>query len=114
MGYYSNVRAITTKKGYERFLELIYDDDRWFIDDYPWFSRTEYNDTVMFGWNDVKWYEGYPEVDAVMSAIETLASEGYPFEYLRIGEEFDDIETREHNPEELNRHIATARIIYSY
>ena len=114
MGYYSNVRAITTKKGYERFLELIYDDDRWFIDNYPGFSRTEYDDTVLFGWNDVKWYEEYSEVDAVMGALEIIASDGHPFEYLRIGEELDDIEVREHDPDKLNRHIAIARTIYSY
>ena len=114
MGYYSCASAITTKKGYERFLELIPDDSRWFFEDYPAFSRIEYNDTVMFSWNDVKWYEGCPEVEAVMDALETIASEGHPYQYLRFGENFEDVDEREHNPNELNRHIAIARVIYSY
>lgn len=115
MGYYSNVRINTTNEGYERFMKLVPESELWFFK--PGccgFRLVKYDDTVVFGWQDAKWYDGYSEVDTVMRAIRTIASEGFPVEYIRVGEEFDDIETIEHNEDELNHHIAISRCIYSY
>tara|TARA_R110000822_G_scaffold57443_3_gene144414 strand:- start:473 stop:841 length:369 start_codon:yes stop_codon:yes gene_type:complete len=63
----------------------------------------EQNDFDGFTWNDrlmrlefrvdnIKWYEGYPEVDGFMDMLEALTKLGYSYEYLRVGEEPDDID----------------------
>jgi hypothetical protein len=39
---------------------------------------------------DVKWYEGYPHVDAVEAFLKTIPDEDYYF--ARAGEDLDDVE----------------------
>ena len=45
-------------------------------------------DGVYFGWNGLKWYDGYKDVDFIMDYIRKC--ENYAF--ARLGEESDDIE----------------------
>ena len=62
---------------------------------------------------DVKWYEGYTEVDAVMQAIEDFnnlfcgedATTPCSYEYVRIGEETEDIEYRFSDNAEFRMHV---------
>ena len=42
--------------------------------------------------SDIKWYEGYPEIDAMESFLNQLDEEGYGF--IRIGEDHDDVEEK--------------------
>jgi hypothetical protein len=115
MGYYSNVRVNTTNEGYERFMELVPESELYFLKPgHCGFRLTKYDGTVMFGWQDVKWYDGYSDVNAMMRAIRTIAAEGFPVEYIRIGEAFDDIENIAHNTDGLKHHIEIARSIYLY
>jgi hypothetical protein len=54
-----------------------------------------------------------PEFDAVLDALKTLGEEGYPIEYIRVGENTDDIDEREYNDTNvLAHHIAVRRQIY--
>ena len=48
-------------------------------------------DTVYFGWNGLKWYRGYADVDFIMDYIQNLDY----YAYARIGEEMGDIEQLE-------------------
>ena len=43
-----------------------------------------------FRWDSVKWYDGYKDVDAVMSLLHSLPDEDYGM--IRIGEEVGDVE----------------------
>lgn len=46
---------------------------------------------------DVKWYESYPDVIAFTTMLENLQEiEGYNYEFVRIGEEDDDVERQTH------------------
>ena len=46
-----------------------------------------------FGWNYVKWYENdYEDVDAIMEGLQHLSDKEYSYRYMRIGEEYDDVE----------------------
>ena len=62
---------------------------------------------------DVKWYEVFVEVDAVMQAIENFnnlfcgedATIPCGYEYVRIGEETEDIETRFSDNAEFRMHV---------
>lgn len=55
---------------------------------------------VRFGWNWLKWYENdYPEVTAIMSALEKLNEADIPYIYCRIGEDETDIDLNQMDPE---------------
>jgi hypothetical protein len=65
----------------------------------------EQNDFDGYTWNDrrmrlefrvdnIKWYEGYPEIDGFMKMLDSLEDMGYVYEYLRVGEEPDDIDRK--------------------
>lgn len=57
------------------------------------YSRKSIRDEwVMLAWNDVKWYEGYPDVDAVMNFIGAEEMDQDEFEFHRLGEDNDDYE----------------------
>ena len=43
-------------------------------------------------WCDIKWYEGYPEIDRMESLLQQIPDEDYHF--IRLGEESHDIEER--------------------
>lgn len=99
MGYRSDVRIVTSKDGYEKLKEFVanYLKEK----DY-----TEYNllnecnieeqgkGQCYMGWNYLKWYEGYPEVDAIMEGLDYLEENEYSFRYMIIGESYDDVEER--------------------
>ena len=98
MGYKSDVRISLSIK---RFKELSN-----YVDDF--FEKNnvdeQYNilhcmdvshrskDTVYFGWNDIKWYEYEPEISSIMLGLEHLKKDEYSTRYLRIGEDYNDIE----------------------
>lgn len=48
-------------------------------------------DTVYFGWNGLKWYPNYKDVNFIMDFIESLDC----YAYARIGEEMGDTEQEE-------------------
>lgn len=45
-------------------------------------------EVVYFGWNGLKWYDGYTDVDFIMDFIRKKEN----YAYARIGEETDDME----------------------
>ena len=91
----------TTKNqsGYALLECLTYDENS-----RPYISYTSHH---------VKWYEGYAEVDAVMQAIEDFnnlfcgedATTPCSYEYVRIGEETEDIEHRFSDNFEFRMHV---------
>ena len=75
-----------------------------------WFRGEEYMDTfergdtlrgVMFNVSYVKWYPSYPDIqgfERAMGVFEGLANKTdsqWAFEFVRIGEEIEDIEERQ-------------------
>ena len=49
-------------------------------------------DELFFFASGVKWYEGYVDVDYFQGIVEKASEIDLNFEYIRIGEETDDIE----------------------
>ena len=48
----------------------------------------KHQDYVVFYWNYLKWYEKcFPEVDFIMNFMKSLK---HPYDFIRIGEDFDD------------------------
>ena len=100
MGYRSDVRIITSKKGYEKLQKHVskYLKDKNKNEDYNLLENSDLryvsSKGVLIGWNCVKWYEwcDFTDVDAIMDGLNKLKDEDYSYRYARIGENYDDIE----------------------
>lgn len=58
---------------------------------------TEAEDSITLDWENLKWYEyskGYEDVDAIMKSLDILDEKDIDYQYIRIGEENDDIDER--------------------
>ena len=56
--------------------------------------KTEMEGIITLDWNYMKWYDGYKDVDAIMYSLDELSDKDIDYQYMRIGEENDDIEER--------------------
>ena len=97
MGYRSDVRIITSKKGFKELNKYVKDylknlnhEDYNLLDDLKFKAENDYS--VYFGWNWVKWYQGYESVDAIESGLQHLKDKDMSFRFARIGESYDDYE----------------------
>lgn len=103
MSYRSDVRIRTTKEGYEvmkNFVENYIKEKElkgigWNLLEHV--IKTEMEGIITLDWNDMKWYEGidgYEDVDAIMKSLDELSDKDIDYQYMRIGEENDDIDER--------------------
>lgn len=116
MGYYSNIRIRLTKTDYDRLVSKFRNEilpktqfdlfrQNYFVcnvlKDYGFYEETNngdykelVEDCVFFGWNGLKWYNGYDDVDF----IEDFVFSCKHYAYCRIGESMEgDIDNRSHN-----------------
>ena len=84
MGYYSDVRVSTTQEGFE-FLKKYTTHD--LFGGYGYVEEVNDADGVVFGWNAVKWYSGFEEVDEFRNLLFVMDDKGIPWEYLEVGED---------------------------
>ena len=108
MGYRSDVRISTNTNGYGRLTDLVGDELATTLAP----TTIDFNgDSVILGWDDIKWYDWEGDVRAVMDALRTLREEEYPYEFIRLGESDGDEEFMESEYELLNRHIEVSKHI---
>jgi len=101
MGYRSDVQAIIYPLGGEHNL-LEYDKlkllfnttfkdvfEAWGED---YFSWNDAHRVLKFDANSVKWYDSYPEVQKLTQFLADVAALDYQYEFIRLGEEDDDVE----------------------
>ena len=65
--------------------------DKWFGGEASWDDK---NQRLVFEMQDVKWYEGYEDVQAFEAMLIEVTELGYCSEIMRVGEEINDIEHR--------------------
>ena len=104
MGYRSDVRIRTTKEGFEVMKKYVenYIKEKGLDSNYNLLNSnhvgiTEAEDSITLDWTDLKWYEGingYEDVDAIMNSLYELSEKDIDYQYMRIGEEDDDIEEK--------------------
>ena len=107
MGYRSDIRIRTTKEGFEimkkvveKYIEEKVSQERRNVYDYNLLKAAEITEgvnCVTLDWTYMKWYEdcgGYEDVDAIMKSLDILDEKGIDYQYMRIGEEIDDIDER--------------------
>ena len=106
MGYRSEVMAAfyTTNKEDAPMLKLFIEEN-WpkegNLPAYEWLKSDKYFG-IIFHEEDVKWYESFPDVqafDAFAEKFMEIAEEenrklSWSYEFVRIGEEYQDIETK--------------------
>ena len=93
MGYRSDVRIITSKKGFDelnKFVKSKVKDDYNLLENLKFKIENDY--AVYFGWNYLKWYSGYESVDAVMDGLSYLKDNDMSYRFARLGENYDDYE----------------------
>ena len=113
MGYRSEVKIATTREGYDQMCERV-DALSEGLGTSPLMgscrkpdSFEESDGCVVFGWDYIKWYEGLlADVSNVADALSEIDKRGLPYEFCRIGENWDDIEFRAScNNDELALHV---------
>jgi len=102
MGYRSDVQAlIYPASGDDNLLEynrlkLLFNTTfqdvftAWGEDYFSWDDKHR---ALKFDANSVKWYDSYPEVGKLTQFLSDVQDLGYEFEFIRLGEEDDDVET---------------------
>ena len=78
MGYRSDVRIIVSKEAYKELNDYVnkylknknfpYQENIFLHPDVKLLG----DDSIYLGWNYLKWYNGYHEIDAVMNGLEHL------------------------------------------
>lgn len=106
MGYRSDIRIRTTKEGYEimknfveKYIKENVSEDAQELD---WnllnsAEITEIGNSITLDWENIKWYngiDGYQDVDAIMNSLNELSDKNIDYQYMRIGEENDDIDEK--------------------
>ena len=104
MGYRSEVRIMTTKKGFnelnkyvKNYLSKLNHDEYNLLDNLEFKAENDY--AVYFGWSWVKWYSSYDSVSAIESGLNHLREKDMSFRFARIGENYDDYEEDSHESE---------------
>ena len=101
MGYYSDVALCLTKNGMDQLKTALAEAERnnpdnfaaikMLIGDEP-SKIDEGTGAVVFLWKGEKWYDEFDEVAFVAKLMDSLPDED--FRLIRLGEDYDDIETR--------------------
>ena len=99
MGYRSNVTAVfyTTKEKFS--MMKIYVDEH-FPEEFKGYLTVQGDRAYVFKLDNVKWYDGYPEVQAFQRFVSNFLefdkggddSTSWAYEFVRIGEDSNDIE----------------------
>lgn len=107
MGYRSDVRIVTSKKGFDelkRITDKIIKDKKFEYGNLMDNCKIIYDNgfSKYFGWDSIKWYdgiEGYEDVDAIIEGLEKLEEKDYSYRFARLGEELDDYEESSYESE---------------
>ena len=93
MGYRSDVFLAMKEQSFKDMLAF-FKSDTMCIEVLKSTNRYIQEGWVLLHWSDIKWYEGYSYVDAVINFIMLSPIDDLDYEYHVLGEEDDDYETR--------------------
>lgn len=104
MGYRSDVRIITSKKGFKElnkfvnnYLKDSLEAEYNLMNNLKFKAENDY--ACYFGWDYLKWYEGYDTVDAIINGLNHLEENDMSYRFSRIGESYDDYEEKSYESE---------------
>lgn len=106
MGYRSHVLLKTTTEGYlvcQKFNDTIE------IEEHKPLACLVIKRTASgfykFEQDYIKWYDSYPNVRNFNKMLDLLEQYDLPYKFIRIGEDYNDIETCSHEPEDTPEQI---------
>jgi hypothetical protein len=91
----SNKDAVESYEALKTFMNTAFKEVAYtFHRDMEWHDNMN---CLKFKIDDAKWYDSYPDVQAFNSMMEFFRDEehGYCTEFIRIGEDYDDVETEQ-------------------
>ena len=103
MGYRSEVSIQLESKAFDMVMKSIKKYNSEQADGYEFYPDTilKKDDEYIIQWGSVKWYSDYGDVKSVESVLteldkykESAEIDGFRYDFLRVGEESGDIETR--------------------
>ena len=100
MGYRSDVAITMRKEDYELLKEFDKENKN-LIDLLESATIREKAGAVSLYWEWLKWYDSFSEVEAIEEFLGKLSDEDKPYKFIRIGEEWDDIEREENWGDEM-------------
>ncbi len=91
MGYYSEVAITLYEQDFRALIRRAAEEseDSLALIRRATLYQDEQNETVSITWNSIKWYEGFSDVEFIMSF---LHSDDMQYQFKRVGEEIGDIE----------------------
>lgn len=108
MGYRSNIRCLvypmdtsvsdepTLIENYHALVTLMNTTFKHVVDEFGAdMTLLEKHHVIDFMFDDVKWYASYPDVQAFEKMLDEIADLGYCYEFVRVGEDSNDIEIRD-------------------
>lgn len=117
MGYRSDIRIVTSKKGYKNLEKYVnnYLDQRNLDSSYNLLNsldiKVDNGKQICFGWDCLKWYDNYPDVDAIMNGLNYLSENELSYRYMRLGESYDDIEEQYYDGEKDDTYLIYPSLI---
>ena len=98
MGYYSQVKLCLKKDAYEDLRERLLKNeiyDYMFDEGFFYLTELEDDNIVICTWNEIKWYSTYKEIKIIEDYLTELDDKKIEYRFIRVGEEYNDIEFRE-------------------
>lgn len=99
MGYRSEVGIKCDEKAYEIFMQVA--KENYIVPDCVYMDDNGKHAQYTMLWNCVKWYDYYSDVKAIENVMQQLdethedgSYDGLGYKFVRIGEDYDDIEER--------------------
>lgn len=103
MGYRSDIRIVTSEKGFEELKKFVLRYLNEHSEKYNLLEECDIKEQgkgqCYLGWNSLKWYDGYHEVDAIMQGLDYLEENEYSYRYMIMGEDYADIEEKSYDGE---------------
>ena len=112
MGYYSDVALSMYKKDYNKMVELNKENED-FNDLIRIANKRTYTgdeDVVTLYWESVKWHTAFPEIGTIEDYLRILVEQDRPYNFIRIGEDWDDVEYNYHYSDTVDSNIVIDKI----
>lgn len=106
MGYRSDVAIEMEEKSFELMKQKLLEFKKAQPEEWKYFKpsvvKNHSGTRFLISWEYVKWYENYPDVGVVEGVLGQLCKEhleeaGWSFYFIRVGEDYDDVEHRMNN-----------------
>ena len=115
MGYYSDVTLKTTTEGYlvcNIFNDKIEDFGKKPLDGATVKRTASGFYKIIF--ESVKWYDSYPSVNNFNKMLLQLEDQDIPYKFIRLEEDYNDIEIREHYTDDMPEEISDFSVSIEY